>query len=98
MADFFVGQTNLRIELETNVTLTDGTLLIKYIKPDRKTAGSFGATINGSDASKMYYDAINATDLDQAGKWRFWAHVVFAGGTIGIGSAIEQIIKEQGQI
>jgi len=97
MADYFKGQTNLRIELETNVPLTGSTLLIKYIKPSGET-GSFSATINGSDASKMYYDTVNATDLDQAGDWTFWAHVVFADTTIGIGSSIVQRINAEGEV
>jgi len=98
MADYHVGQ-DFRLELETNVPLTGGTLLIKFIKPDKKTEGSFSATINGSDASKMYYDVDGAAkDLDQSGEWRFWAHVVFADTTIGIGSTVEQVIKAEGQI
>lgn len=96
MADYFKGQTNLRIELETNVDLTNATLLIKYKKP-QGNMGSWGATINGSDDSKMYYDIDTATDLDQAGDWIFWAHVTFADATIGIGSSIVQRIKAEGE-
>ncbi len=98
MADYFVGQTNLRIELETNVTLTGSTLLIKYIKPSGGAVGSFSATINGSDASKMYYDTTSVSDLDQSGAWRFWAHVTFADATIGIGKVKVQTIKAEGQV
>ena len=97
MANYHVGQTNLRIELETNVTLTGSTLIIKYRKPNKNT-GQWSATINATDASKMYYDTTNITDLDQRGEWVFWAHVTFSDGTIGIGSAVEQIIKREGEI
>jgi len=96
MANYHIGQTNLRIELETNQTVTGGTLKIKYIKPSGKT-GSFAATINGSDDSKIYYDADTATDLNEHGVWIFWAHVVFADTTVGIGTAVEQTIKAEGQ-
>jgi len=95
MSDIFVGQTALRIILETNVTLTDATLLLKYRKPDRKI-GSFNATIDPSDDSKMYYDIQSEDDLDQEGKWTFWAHVTFADSTVGIGSIAKQEIKLEG--
>jgi len=98
MANYFKGQTNLRIELETNVDLTSATLAIKYMTPKGGTPGSWVATINGSDNSKMYYDADSANDLDAHGEWTFWAHVTFADGTIGIGSAVKQIIKHEGQV
>jgi len=98
MADYFVGQTNLRIELETNVTLTGSTLAIKYMKPSGGTAVSEAATINGSDPSKMYWDADAATDLAEHGTYIFWAHVTFADATIGIGTAVAQVIKYQGQL
>ena len=98
MADYFKGRTNLRIELETNVDLTSATLLIKYMKPSGGTAGSFAATINGSDNSKMYYDADTSTDFAEYGEYIFWAHVTFADNTIGIGSAVKQLIRYEGQV
>jgi len=97
MADYFVGQTNLRIELETDVTLTGATLLIKYINPVGDE-GSFSATINGSDASKMYYDISTTSDINLGGDWKFWSHVTFADSTIGIGSTIKQYFHEEGEI
>ena len=93
--DFHVGEY-FRIQVETNITLTGGTLLIKYEKPNR-SRGQFGATINVSDDSKMYYDTINVSDVDQAGEWIFWAHAMI-GGKPKIGDAVEQVIKAEGQI
>jgi hypothetical protein len=95
MNDIFVGQTALKIVIETNIILTDATLLLKYRKPDRKT-GSFNAIIDPLDDSKMYYDIQSAEDLDQAGIWTFWAHVTFPDSTIGIGSIAKQEIKLEG--
>lgn len=92
---FHVGQY-FRIQVETNIILTGGTLLIKFIKPNTKI-GQFPATINGSDDSKMYYDTINVTDIDQHGAWVFWAHATI-GGKPKIGEAVEYVIKAEGQI
>jgi hypothetical protein len=96
--DIFVGQTNLRLTLATGQTLTgSSSLLIKFKKPDN-TTGSWTATIDGGDATKMYFDIDNASYLDIRGKWIFWAYVVFSGGTIGIGKAVAQIIKNPGEV
>jgi len=96
MADYFVGQTNLRISLETNQTLTDATCLIKYKNPDG-VISSFAATIDPEDDSKMYYD-VQSGDLNRGGKWVFWAHVTFADSTVGIGECVEQRIKREGEL
>lgn len=97
MADYFVGQTNLRIEVQTFVDLTNGTLLIKYEKPNG-VEGNFSATINPTVNTKMYYDTVNVDDLDIAGNWIFWAHVVFPDTTIGKGKSKIQRIKAEGEI
>jgi hypothetical protein len=96
MADYFVEQTNLIIELETFIDLSDAVLLIKYRKPDGKT-GQWNATKNSTDNTKMYYDLV-AGDLDQAGNWTFWAYATFAANSIGIGKATVKKIKTEGQV
>ena len=97
MANYYSGQTNLKIELETNVELTDATLLIKYRRPDGGV-NAFEATIDGEDSSKMYYNLSTATDLCPSGNWTFWSHAVFSDGSVGIGTPIVQQIKEEGQV
>lgn len=97
MADYFVGQTNLRIEVETRVDLTNATLLIKYEKPNGDE-GEFSATINPTVNTKMYYDIVDADDLDIAGNWIFWSHVVFPDTRIGKGKSKIQRIKAEGEI
>jgi hypothetical protein len=93
MATYFKGQANLRIKLETNVTLTGYTCLIKYRKPNNEV-GSWAATIDGSDDSKMYYDINSTTTINQEGKWIFWAYYSL-GAIVGIGEiAIQQFNTE----
>ncbi len=97
MADYHVGQ-DFRLQVETNITLTGATLLIKFTKSNGRP-GEFSATINGSDASKMYYDVDGpAKDLDIAGDWIFWGHAVQADGSVNIGKAVVQAIKAEGQV
>lgn len=96
MGDYFVGQTNLRISVETNATLTDASSLkVRYTKPDDTEIREFDATIDPSDDSKMYYD-VQDGDLDLLGHWYFWAYVIFSDSTVGIGGATKVLIKPEG--
>lgn len=84
MGKIFIGQTKLDITLLTNTVLTGvTTALIKYKKPDL-TPGSWTATVvGGLDAAhgKITYE-VQAGDIDQAGKWVFWAHITYSDGKI----------------
>ncbi len=93
MPSYHVGQTNLRIQLETNQNLIGSTVLVKYKKPNSET-GQWAGTVTATTSA--YYDALNVSDIDKAGLWYFWAHVTFGDSTIGIGAAAEQEIKEEG--
>jgi hypothetical protein len=98
MANIHVGQTNVRLTLETLVDLTGATLSIRYKKPN-KDEGAWSASLGtDADTSTMYYDISSSTDLDQNGEWIFWSHAIFGDGTIGKGEAVEQVIKAEGQI
>lgn len=97
MADYFVGQTNLTIQLDTGVNLTGATCLIKYKKPNRKI-GQWSATVNGSDNTKMDYEVVDKYQLDVHGLWNFWAHATFPDSSVGIGSVVSQEIKEEGDL
>jgi len=97
MAIYIVGQSNLRIILETDVNLsTNDTLLIKYKNPEG-TTGSWSATIS-TDTSKIYYDVVSTTDINIAGKWYFWAHATFADATVGKGAAASQTFIKEGDV
>ena len=94
MSTYFKGQSNVRLKLETDITLTGYTLLIKYRKPNG-TTGSWTATIDPDDASKMYYDITSSATIDQEGTWTFWAHFT-SGTTIGIGEIATQKFNTEG--
>jgi hypothetical protein len=94
MATVFAGQ-KIRIKLETDVTLTGMTCRIKYKKPDG-TTGYFSATIDPSDASKMYYDA-PATDTNYIGWWIFWAYY-YNSTVVGIGEIVRQYFTEESKM
>jgi len=94
MADkIHVGQTNLRIQLETEQNIIGSTVLVKYKKSNRKK-GSWTGTVIAT--TSCYYDTINTYDLDKAGLWYFWAHVTFLDSTIGIGAADKYEVMEEG--
>ena len=76
MGKIYVGQTRLRITLETKADLTDADVFeIKYIKPDA-TEGSWTATCDDLPGGEIY-----TTTLDVAGTWRFWAYITWSGSS-----------------
>lgn len=82
MGKIYVGQTALKIELETETDLTGATAqLIKYKKPDGST-GSFIASIVDTKGGIIEYDVGDTADLNQAGEWTFWAHLTFGTGVV----------------
>lgn len=91
----YVNQSSLRMTLDTGVVLTGATTLqIKHIKTDLST-GFWVASIDPSDANKLFYDFIN-TELDQSGNWIFWAFVIFSDGRNAPGEPVKVKVHEQG--
>ena len=81
MGKIYVGQTKLRLTIETEADLTGATAFeIKYLKPDT-TEGSFTATCPDEVKGEMYYDFLSG-DLDVAGDWTFWAFVTFTADVV----------------
>ena len=94
MAKIYVGQTALRIILDTGVTLTSVSVaLIKYKKPD-KTTGSWVAT---EDGQTIYYDIDSASDLDQDGAWTMWAYITYADATVVPGEPVIVKVYAEGK-
>ena len=97
MSKIYVGQTKLRLKVDTGLDSTDHAALtaqvIKYIKPDA-TTGSFTAT--AGTAPYIYYDTINVTDLDVGGVWTMWAYCTFAGPLVAAGEAEKIMVSIEG--
>jgi len=96
MGKVYVGQTAAQITATVDQDVTGGTCLIKYKKPDG-TTGSFAATIITAATGVIRYVIASADDLDQAGKWKFWAYVTFTDGTVAAGEPYKRIIYNQGE-
>jgi hypothetical protein len=71
----FTG-TNIRIELQTGVTLTGGTAVIRFKRP----GGTTGTWTGVIDGSTVYYDTLTA-DINQAGDWQFQVVAQITGKT-----------------
>lgn len=81
MGKIYVGQTRLRITLETEADLTDADVFeIKYIKPDG-IEGSWTATCDDLPKGEIYFESFVAATLDVAGVWRFWAYITWSGSS-----------------
>ena len=86
MKRVFVGQTAIQFELQCNVDVT-GALerKIKYMKPKDSVVYEWGATSSNDTAGHIYYDVVLDTELDVAGKWKFWSWIKFADGRVAAG-------------
>jgi hypothetical protein len=86
MGKVFVGRTNLKLVLETNVDITEATTKqIKYQKPNSTEVLSLEATVEGvpSEGNISYdFKVADTTILDTEGTWKFWVHVVFSDGRL----------------
>ena len=94
MGKIYKNQFNLKLTLQTEVTVTGATATkIKYLKPD-KTAGEFNASISGTE--DLEYDFTVSTELDQSGDWTFWAYVTFSDSRIAPGEPVVIRVYEEG--
>ncbi len=96
MGKVYVNQTKLKIELLVSADITNTTCTIKFIKPD-KTEGYFDATIDDATTGLISYTISDATDIDQAGRWTFWAYVIYADLKVIAGESSLVEIYEQGK-
>lgn len=98
MGKIFVGQTKLEISVYVDQQLnTDDIASIKYKKPDG-TEGSFPATVVLPPDPKGHikYDVQSANDIDQSGKWIFWAYITEVGGDVIAGECSKLTVHEEG--
>jgi len=84
MGKIYKNQTALTIQLTTHIDIADATASIKYRKPSG-TEGEWPGNIIDAANGTIQYLIQSADDLDEAGSWIFWAHVVFATGEIALG-------------
>lgn len=98
MGKIYINQTALIIRARCLESVTGyATLLIKYIKPDKVTTGSFNATMFDEDTGRIQYKISSEDDLDQLGTWKFWAHITFSDGTWVAGEPFSKKIWEEGK-
>jgi len=98
MAKIYLGQTDLTIYLNTGKDITGATSVkVMYKKPD-ETEGEFIGTIDNATQGIIKYVVTNANDLDQLGRWFFWAKIVNAQGKISIGNPDTILMEQEGTI
>ena len=89
----YVGQTSLRLELDSGVDLsTASAVVIKYVKPD-SSIGTWTVTVSGTLAR---HDFANASELDIPGVWVAWVYATFADGRKAPGSPVQFTVKKEG--
>lgn len=93
MARVYLGQTALRIRINTGVDLTGATTLQAAVK---KPSGA-GVLWDCSGeapltAGIMYHDVVTASELDEAGQFTLQSYVVFSDGRWAYGDEAFMIV------
>jgi hypothetical protein len=85
MSKIYVGQTKLKLTLEVGVDITGhSTNQIRFERPDG-TRGHFVAVVDQVNPGIISYTVQNQSDLNQAGRWIFWAQITYADTKVSIG-------------
>lgn len=92
----YVGQTALRIQLNTFTDLTSAIASIRFIKPDG-ISGQWTAEIQNVPRGVIYYD-VQTGDIDQEGTWKIWAFIEFDDMTRAPGTPVEFNVYPEGSI
>lgn len=95
MGKVYKGQTALMLTAKVKEDVTGATCLIKFRKPSG-ALGSFVASIITAATGVIRYVVTSASDIDQSGRWRFWAHVTFSDGTIAVGEPYTYKFYDEG--
>ena len=94
MGRIYNGQSKLRIRLDTSQDISGATAEIKYKKPSGNT-GKWTAVVEDYTNGIIYYDVV-AGDVDESGKWKFWAYITFSGGLVAPGKVAVVNVYEEG--
>ncbi len=80
MGKIYVGQTALKLDLDTKIDLTTGVdfVYIKYQKPGSETIAQWTGDVENN--THVTY-VLSAGEIDTKGDWTFWAYVEFTDGS-----------------
>jgi len=95
MGKIYKNQTALTIRLTTHIDITGATAKIKYRKPSGVIGEWPGVIIDAANGTIQYLIQ-SADDIDEAGLWILWTHVVFATGEIAPGEPFKMYVYRAG--
>ncbi len=95
----YVGQSALALDLDTCVELVaEGAVsaIMKFVRPDG-TTGEWTAEVAPTGLPTVVrYNVVGGTILDQAGLWKRWCVVTFAGSKTAPSDAVYFNVEEEG--
>jgi hypothetical protein len=97
MGRIFKGQSALTIRLTVGQDITGATSLkIKYKKPSG-LEGEWTAVEVDATEGTIGYTMADGDQLNEVGKWIFWAYVTFSDGKAAPGEPVEKWIYPEGE-
>lgn len=93
MNKIYLNQSNLKIILDTQVTITGAQeLKIKYRRPDNIEGEWTGVEEDSTSVSYTFSDG----ELNKVGLWVIWAYVVFSDGRNAPGEPVNLRVYAEG--
>ena len=93
----FKYQSSLKIRLETGIDLTDASeLKIRFKKPSG-IGDSWTATGDTTYSTRIFYDVVGDTIIDESGVWSFWSYVTFNDGRAAPGQTVQKYFAVEGE-
>ncbi len=96
MGKIYKNQGALTISLTTGVNITGATCSVAYRKPSG-VKGSWAGSITDATDGVFSYTMVDNNQIDEAGKWTFWADVTFADTTHAVGEAVFEDVYLPGE-
>lgn len=91
------NQTKLRIQRTLGVDITNcKEANIRYITPSGNK-GEWTATVSNAAQGVIHYDVVSTDDLNEAGEWRTWGHIVFDDDREAEGDVVLMTVKKAGE-
>ncbi|MCQ2240446.1 hypothetical protein [Treponema sp.] len=96
MKHIYVGQTKLRIVLNSQIDLGScKECEICYQKPNG-TEGSFIAHVLDAEKGTIFYDVTSRDELDMSGYWKLWPRIVFEDDRMALGRSTRVFVYDAG--
>jgi uncharacterized SAM-dependent methyltransferase len=96
MGKVYIGQTRLKIVVDTKNDISNASVKLKYKTPNNLT-GDFNMNVTDAINGIAEYEAVLSTDFNVPGDWIFWAYVTYDDGDVAPGEPFHLKFYKEGK-